>query len=172
MVGLARGTVELEAHDPAWREAYAAEVERVHTLVPDAFLGFEHVGSTAVAGIPAKPVIDMLGFVSDLDAISPLVETLEANGYERRPDDVSDRVFVAKGRPENRTHYLSLVEPESDTAREQVAFRDYLRANPETARAYAELKRDLAGAYPDERSAYTAAKSEFIEDVLERAMDR
>ena len=172
MVGLERGAVELEPHDPAWRDAYETEVERLRGLVGGRVRSFEHVGSTAVEGLLAKPIVDLLAVVDDPDRTDDLVATLEANGYEHRPnDDVPDRVFLAKGPRDNRTHYLSLAERDSDCYREQVAFRDHLRENPAVADEYAERKRELAAEYSDDRKAYTAEKSAFVEEVLGDAME-
>lgn len=171
MVGLERGTVELEPHDPAWRDAYEREVERLHELVGNYVVEFQHVGSTAVEGLPAKPVVDLLAVLDEATDITEVVTTLEANGYEHRPnDDVPDRAFLAKGPRSERTHYLSLVDRDGDCYREQVAFRDYLRAHPGVAEAYADLKRELAAEHPDDRSAYTAEKSAFVERVLADAL--
>ncbi|MFB6236451.1 MAG: GrpB family protein [Halopenitus sp.] len=171
MVGLARGTVDLHDHDPVWRDEYEREVARLRDLLGDRIRDFEHVGSTAVAGVPAKPVVDVLALVDDLADATELVPVLEREGYAHRAnDDVEDRVFLAKGPPTNRTHYLSITAVGSDTHREQVAFRDYLREHPETASAYATLKRSLASEYPDDRASYTAAKAPFIERVLADAL--
>ncbi|ESP88179.1 GrpB family protein [Candidatus Halobonum tyrrellensis] len=170
MVGLERGTVELREWTPAWREAYEREVDRLRPLVGDAVGCFEHVGSTAVEGLAAKPVVDLLATVPDLDDVGGPVATLEANGYERRPDDVSGRVFLAKGPPSRRTHYLSLAEPGSGYRREQLAFRDALRRDPRTAAEYERLKRGLAARFPDDRASYTAGKGEFVERVVGRAL--
>ncbi|USZ68311.1 GrpB family protein [Halorussus salilacus] len=172
MVGLERGTVELREHDPAWTRRYEAEVERLQSVAGDRLRAFEHVGSTAVEGLAAKPVIDLVGTVDSLDDATDLVGVLESHGYEYRPnDEVPDRLFFARGPRSNRTHYLSICERESDTYREQVAFRDYLRENPEAAAEYEALKRDLADAHPDDRAAYTAGKSAFVERALQRALD-
>jgi GrpB-like predicted nucleotidyltransferase (UPF0157 family) len=76
-----------------------------------------------------------------------------------------------KGPRSNRTHYLSLADRRSDTVEEQLAFREYLRANPEVAAEYASLKRRLAAEFPDDRESYTAAKSEFVSEILDRISD-
>jgi len=172
MVGLKRGTVSLVPHDPAWAERYAAEADRLRGLAGGDVLAVHHVGSTAVSGLPAKPIVDLLAIVPSRETARELVPVLEANGYEHRPDDgVADRVFLARGPRSNRTHYLSLTERGSDTCVDQIAFRDYLRANPPVAAAYAGLKRDLAARFPDERAAYTERKGAFVERVLVRARD-
>lgn len=173
MVGLARGTVELEPYDESWVDAYEREAEHLDGLVGDDVEAFEHVGSTAIPGLPAKPIIDLLAVVPDRDTAERVADTLVEYGYERRPNDgVASRVFLAKGPRSNRTHYLSVVTPDSDCYREQVAFRDYLRAHPEVRDAYADLKRDLATEHGDDRAAYTAKKSAFVESVLDVAVTR
>jgi len=169
-LGLARGTVELRAHRPEWHAAYASEADRLRELLGDGLCGVEHVGSTAVEGLPAKPVVDVLGLVADLETAREFVAPLTAAGYEHRPGDVSGRVFLAKGPPSNRTHYLSLAPAGGQIHREQVAFREYLRSHPRTAARYARLKRELATRYPGERDDYTAAKEPFVAEVLSTAL--
>jgi GrpB-like predicted nucleotidyltransferase (UPF0157 family) len=171
MVGLDRERVRVEPADPTWREAYERERRRLDDLIGTDVLGFEHVGSTAVEGLPAKPVIDLLAVVDDVDAARDLLPALEANGYEYRPKpDESERLHLSKGPPDDRTHYLKLVERGSEFHRETAAFRDHLREHPDVAERYAELKRDLAERYPEDRDAYTEAKAEFVEDVLDEAL--
>lgn len=179
-LGLARSTVEVVAHDPRWREAYEREVERLRPQLDSNDAGnggsdadgvrFEHVGSTAVPGLAAKPIVDLLVLVSDRDDAAGVARALEAAGYEERPDDdVSDRRFFVRGPPERRTHYLSLTEVGSDCHREQVAFRDALRADDDLAAEYERHKCRLAEAHPDERSRYTNTKASFVESVLDDA---
>lgn len=169
-LGLSRGTVELRAHRPEWHAVYASEADRLRELLGDRLCGVEHVGSTAVEGLPAKPVVDVLGLVADLETARELVVPLADAGYAHRHGDVSGRVFLAKGPPANRTHYLSLVPVGGRVHREQVAFRDYLRDHPGTAARYARLKWELAARYPQARESYTAAKEPFIEEVLATAL--
>ncbi|WP_290809953.1 GrpB family protein [Halovivax sp.] len=173
MVGLERGTIELVSDRREWVEAYEAEVDRLHSLLGDRVIEFDHVGSTAVEGRTAKPIVDVCGLVESLDAARELIPILEDHGYEHRPtDDVDDRVFLANGPRSRRTHHLSLTTPNSDTHREQLAFRDYLRANPDVATEYEELKRELAERYPNDRARYTEEKSAFVGSALERAPDQ
>lgn len=171
MVGLARGTVELEPYDPGWQDAYAEEVERLRSVAGESITEFQHVGSTAVEGLPAKPVVDLLAVVPALERTDALVEALEASGYECRPDaTVPDRRFLAKGPRSNRTHYLSLTEGDSGYYREAIAFRDALRADDALRDSYAARKRELAARYPKDRDSYTAAKDMFIQGVLDEAI--
>lgn len=172
MVGLERGTVELVPYDDAWNAAFEAEADRLRSALGDRIVALEHVGSTAVDGMAAKPIIDILLVVDDVDDEQRWIDRLEAHDYAFRPDDpVADRLFFAKGPEDDRTHYLSVTERESDTHLEQLLFRDYLRRHPETADEYERLKRELADRFPNDRSAYTERKSQFVRRVLRDARD-
>lgn len=171
MLGLERGTVELVPHQEEWKHRYENEVAHLKAVAGERLLDFEHIGSTAIEGVPAKPIIDILAVVEDLEAVRDLIPAFEESGYEyRADDDVRGRLFFAKGPRTNRTHYLSLAERDSDFYDEKIAFREYLRAHPEVAEQYASIKRALAEKYPETREKYTAEKSDFIRDVLDRAM--
>jgi len=169
MIGLERGTVELVPYQGEWPERYEREVERLTDIAGDRFVEFEHIGSTAIEGMPAKPIIDILAVVEDLDETEAVTPALERHGYERRPDTVGERLFFAKGPRASRTVYLSVAEMESDFYHEKIAFRDHLRESPELAERYASVKKRLAEKYPGDRDKYTAEKGEFIRGVLNRA---
>ena len=171
MVGLERGKVELENHREEWRREYGKEVSRLKSIAGAKIEGFEHIGSTSVEGIKAKPVIDMIAVVESLEDADKLVSVLEDNGYEHRPNgDMEDRIFLAKGPENKRTHYLSLTEKESDFYQRTTAFRDYLNSHPAEAEKYCELKEELAEKHSDERGKYTEKKDEFIEKVTSKAL--
>lgn len=171
MIGLERGTVELCEYRPGWKDLYEKEVNRLQSIVGDRILAFEHIGSTAIEGVAAKPIIDLLAVVPDRGEARNLIPVLEEHDYEYRPNgDTRDRLFFAKGPPTNRTHYLSLTERESDFYTEKLAFREHLRTHPDVAAEYVTLKRSLADDYPDDRSAYTHRKGPFIETVLRKAL--
>jgi len=165
--------IELVPPNPDWPERFAEEAARLRAILPaELLIDLEHIGSTAVPGLPAKPVIDLLAIVRDLDAAKArLVAPLEAAGYayrDRGPD--TDRLFFVKGLPPSaphRTHHLHIME-EGPGALKHLAFRDYLRDHPGEAGRYAELKRDLASRFRDDREAYTEGKGDFIEEVLDR----
>jgi GrpB-like predicted nucleotidyltransferase (UPF0157 family)/predicted TPR repeat methyltransferase len=169
-IGLTRGLVRLAPHHPGWARLFAEEASRVRNALGDAALRIEHVGSTAVAGIPAKPILDIIAAVADVGDAADAVRRLEAIGYELIPEDpVVDRVFLVKGSPDARQIHLSLAEPASACWRDHVLFRDCLRAQPRTAAAYAVLKAQLAARYPADRTAYTAGKAAFIQEVIAAA---
>ena len=170
MVGLDRQQVRIESHRKAWHECYRVETDRLSRGIADDTIRFEHVGSTAVEGLPAKPVIDILATVDSIDTADSLVEPLGEMGYELRPDD-RDRLFFARGAAESRTQYLHVAEAESAYATQMVVFRDHLRENPDVAAAYAELKRSLAEQFPEDRDSYTEGKSAFVTRVLDELPD-
>ena len=169
MVGLERGTVELESYQEEWTELYREEVAWLKDIAGDWFLDFAHIGSTAIEGMPAKPIIDILAVIEDLDVAEALIPTLEEHGYEYRPGDIEGRLFFAKGPRTNRSIYLSITENGSDFYNEKIAFRDYLRKHPEAAEQYASLKKRAAKKYPKDREKYTAEKGDFIQAILDRA---
>ena len=133
-----------------------------------AILAVHHVGSTAVPGLCAKPILDVLVSVPDFEDAKRLIEPLHALDYEFRPDEeIPDRHYFR--RPpggEIRTHHLSLAEPGSRYHRVTLAFRDALRRDPELAAAYARLKLTLAQRFPRNRPAYIEGKTEFVMHVL------
>lgn len=167
--------IELVPPNPDWPRRFAEEAARLRTIIPeDLLIDLEHIGSTAIPGMPAKPVIDILATVTDLDAASArLVGPLEAAGYAfwaENPD--ADRLFFVKGLPPSaprRTHHLHIMEPGPGALR-HIAFRDHLRADPADAARYAALKTGLAARFADDREAYTEAKGAFVAGILDAAV--
>ncbi|MEU9741176.1 GrpB family protein [Micromonospora chersina] len=167
--------VQVQMYDPSWPERYAEEAELLTRALAGSLLAVEHVGSTAVPGLAAKPVIDILAAVQDFNEFPALVERLQKIGYTYTPeseaDDPSRRVF-RKG-PEDltrlRTHHLHVTEQGSDYWRRLVAFRDHLRANPEDAASYVTLKRELAARHAADPGRYTRDKRDFVREIERRA---
>lgn len=162
--------IEIIAYDPAWPALFEAEAARLRTVLPGGLLlGLEHVGSTAVPGLAAKPVIDIAGVVVDVgEARRMAVEPLAEAGYAfwaENPD--LERLFFVRGLPPapHRTHHLHLMAA-GPTLDRHLSFRDRLIARPDTAARYAALKQELAVAHLADREAYTAAKKAFIDAVL------
>ena len=131
--------------------------------------GIEHVGSTAVPGLIAKPVVDVAIAYANRDALATIRAALATAGYEDRGDqgDAGGRMFV-KGPPSCRTHHLHLVSANSRQWRGYLAFRDALRADQTLRRRYAALKIELAGRFAEDRAAYTDGKDAFVRGVLGR----
>jgi GrpB-like predicted nucleotidyltransferase (UPF0157 family) len=167
-----RGTqpVEVVDYDPDWPRAYAEERDRVAAAIGDSILAIEHVGGTAVPGLPAKPVIDLMVGVEDIERAGPAVAGLINLGYEYVPElesQLPDRRYFRRGNPE--THHVHMVAVSSDYWEGHLLFRDYLREHPQAAEEYGKLKRGLAGRFPLDREAYRAGKVPFIDTVVAAA---
>lgn len=161
--------VRISSYDPAWPGLFERERSALERVLGESVTGgIHHVGSTSVPGLEAKPIIDILVGVADLERarayIAPLAE-LEYMYSPYRPDEM---LWFCKPDPAHRTHHLHLVPTESPRFRSEIAFRDYLRRHPEVADDYASLKRRLSVEFRRDREAYTEAKAEFIGEILDR----
>jgi len=169
--------IEIVDYDAQWPERFEAEKRHLEACLPgDVVLRIEHFGSTAVPGLAAKPIIDILVQVSDFQAMRErVVPVLEAQGYEYfwRPtlgDDTPPYYgWFIKRDPLSgkRTHHIHMVEAGLTEHWDRLQFRDHLIAHPETAQRYAEVKRAASAEHPNDRAAYTRAKSEFIAEIMQ-----
>ena len=159
-------------YDPRWPGLFEEERLAVEAAVGTWAEEVEHVGSTAVPGLDAKPVIDVMAGVRSLEDSPILVERLAGIGYEYRGEaGIPGRLFFRKLRGSERTHHLHVFELGGGEWDRHILFRDYLREHPEAAREYARLKRDLAARFYHDREAYTDAKTDFISAVVDKARD-
>jgi GrpB-like predicted nucleotidyltransferase (UPF0157 family) len=162
-------------YDPRWPELFDEERARIERAIGPFTLEIEHIGSTAVPGLAAKPVIDIMVGVRSLEDSPVLVERLSGIGYRYLPE--LERVFplrryFRKPRGGRRTHQIHLVErTNAEWWDRHVLFREHLRGHPEVTEEYARLKRELSGRFREDREAYTSAKTEFIRECLRRAED-
>lgn len=166
---MADALVQVVDHDPSWPIRFAEEAARVSAVMARWLAGpVEHVGSTSVPGLAAKPVVDMLAAVEWLKDAPAIVDALEAAGWVFWPDDPGRdfRLWFLRPRPEARTHHLQVLQRDDAHAVALLAFRDALRADECLRSAYAQLKCQLAEQYPNNRNAYTNAKSDFVAGVL------
>jgi GrpB-like predicted nucleotidyltransferase (UPF0157 family) len=168
-----REEISIVSYDPAWRRLYETEAAFLRRKLPKSIVSkIEHFGSTAVPGLAAKPVIDMLVQVSSLlETQEQVVPILEAEGYDYfwRTDVSPAYAWFIKRNPEGkRTHHLHMVEADSKLW-ERLYFRDYLREFPEEANRYSELKKLLAEKYTNDRVGYTAGKAEYVVSITEKA---
>jgi GrpB-like predicted nucleotidyltransferase (UPF0157 family) len=167
-LGLERGRVRVIAYDARWPDVFQQTAAEIRALVGDAVLAIEHVGSTAVPGLSAKPILDVLVGVADFEAALDLVPRLATLGFEFRPDeDIPDRHYFRKLAGSRRTHHLSLAEPGSRHYRRTVVFRDALREDPECRTAYDRLKLELAVQFPEDRERYLDGKTAFVLGILD-----
>ena len=162
-------------YDEAWPSLYEEERARIERVIGPWVEEIEHVGSTAVPGLAAKPVIDIMVGVRSLKDSPILVERLVGIGYEYVPDFervLPFRRYLRKIREGRRTHQIHLVErSNAEWWDRHLLFRDYLRVHPEVAEEYAHLKYELSSRFGEDREAYTDAKTEFISEVVRRAQE-
>lgn len=168
-LGLQRGIVILLRHQPAWSEAFKVEKSQLQTALGN--LPIEHVGSTAVNGLVAKPIIDIAVAVDSFAEVERLIVPLSALGYEYKGEAGTPgrRLFV-KGPAEKRTVYLHFGLPDGEYG-SLIKFRDILRTRPDLIKAYNDLKQTLATKFAKDRKAYTSGKSELIQAVLVQFKD-
>lgn len=174
-----REDVAITPYDPRWPELFRQEKEHLFSLLPWDLVGrIEHFGSTAVPGLAAKPIVDVLVEVADLERTrSEVAPLLEAKGYDYfwRPTHGEEGppfyAWFIKRQPESglRTHHIHMVEPDFTEHWDRLLFRDYLIEHPKVAREYERLKLNLASAYPKDRLAYTDGKTKFVADVTNQA---
>ncbi|WP_198170529.1 GrpB family protein [Deinococcus arboris] len=169
-LGLRRGLVQLRPSSPEYPTLFAAERERVAQALGPLALEIEHVGSTSVPGLVAKPVLDLAVAVSGAGQMPQCRGPLTRLGSTFRGDPAGQgEAFYALGPDDARTHYLHLLPITHPHWRAYLVFRGALRADPELRGAYADLRLALARAHPEARTEYTARKGAFIEGVLRQA---
>jgi len=157
--------VTIAPYDPAWPQKYEAEKNQIAAALGDRVTAIHHIGSTAIPGLAAKPIIDIMIAVSQLEAAIECIAPLSDLGYAfiDYPQN-TDRRFFRKGVP--RSHHVHIVAQGSAELKNHLAFRDALRANPEWRDQYAALKFDLAERHRTDRAQYTESKTEFVRRVL------
>lgn len=159
--------IEIVAYDPRWVELFKRESDILHTLFPDSIT--EHIGSTSVVGLDAKPIVDiMVGFETlNSEEITPVIESI---GYEHWKEDTfqHERLFFTKWDSEKkeRLMHIHATVIGSEFWKDQLAFRNILRTKPQVAEEYAILKKQLAEKFKEDRDGYTEAKTAFIRSVL------
>ena len=154
-------------YDPRWPERFAAEREALSAaLGPEVASDIHHVGSTAVPGLAAKPTVDILVGVPDLEGARRYFEALQQLEYQYAPYLPEQMHWFCKPSPRQRLFHLHLVPADSPRYRQELAFRDRLREDHGLAKEYEELKVSLADRFPDDREAYTEGKGEFIRHAL------
>jgi GrpB-like predicted nucleotidyltransferase (UPF0157 family) len=158
------GRVTVAPPDPAWPAAFEAERARIQAALPQA-LHLEHIGSTSVPDLPAKPIVDLMLGLEDFWDATRWLSGMEGLGYRHFPDVSTEwRLFMGHGDP--RMHHLHIVAFDAPEWRRLLSFRDRLRADAELRQAYAAEKQRLCTLHEYDRAAYTAAKAPFIQGVL------
>jgi GrpB-like predicted nucleotidyltransferase (UPF0157 family) len=163
--------VEVVPHDPRWRDAFEAEARRVAAALGENVVAVQHIGSTAIPNIYAKPIIDLLVEVRDIAEVDGRSPAMESLGYEVMGEyGIPGRRYFRKDNREGiRTHHIHAFESGSAEVERHLAFRDYMIAHPLEAQRYSELKRRLAKEHPQSLEGYMDGKDGFIKEMNRRA---
>lgn len=160
------------AYDPLWPPEFERAASETVAALGTTLISIHHIGSTSIPGMHAKPVIDMLAVVADLNGLDERSAELEKLGYEVMGEfGIPGRRYFRRDDPTGRrTHQIHAFAEGSPHIRRHLAFRDFMRVHPKYANQYSELKQRLAGAYPNDMEAYMDGKDAFIKQMEERAL--
>ncbi|MBP3630287.1 MAG: GrpB family protein [Clostridia bacterium] len=169
MLGLHKDKVELHPYDEQWAIEFQKEKQILQGLLSGIALDIQHVGSTSIPGISAKPIIDIAVAVKDLGDLEKVIPVLQNAGYDVK-NSIEDKgeVLGAKGSPECRTHYIHIEPQGSEYWNNHILFRDYLLNHPEYISQYETMKQGVLEQFK-ERKLYTAHKNDFIKKILDLA---
>ena len=170
-LGLCRGKVVVEPHDSEWEINAQQTITMLKKILGTLILDAQHIGSTSIRSICAKPIIDIVVGVSSFHVLPEMIQLLENNGFIYRGQDQPDQYLFICGDNDVRTHHIHVVIHGSNVWNDYVNMRDYLNRHVEDAAAYSALKEFLAKQYPDDRGTYTAMKSDMIKEILMKASD-
>ena len=168
-MGLDKNLVRLEAPNPDWPTMFLAEAEAIRERFGKLALSIEHVGSTSIPGIYAKPIIDIAVGVKKLKDFERVRAQFEVAPYSVKPDPSPGEQLIRKGEESNRLVLIHVMELNGKRYQDTILFRDYLRTHPNVAREYEKLKQSLAKRFANDRPSYTAAKNDFIQAILRQA---
>jgi len=162
--------IVIEKYTPNWALQFKEEYRLIKNIILDKALAIEHIGSTSVEGLGAKPILDIMVGVHDLKEVDKYIEPLEQIGYEHVfHKEFPNRRFFRKGLWRAGTHHLHIYKHESEDWSNNILFRNYLRTHPDTLQQYYQLKKTLAEKHHSDRVTYTNAKAPFITNVIQKA---
>ena len=163
--------VRIVPHDPRWANEFEREAKRLRAVFGEAALAIHHIGSTAVPGLAAKPIVDVLPVVRDIGVVDALIDALAALGYTARGEfGLPGRRYFMRDVDGSRTHNVHVYEAGNPEVKRHLAFRDYMISHPEEARAYGRLKEELARRFPTDLEAYMDGKDAFVGEGERRAL--
>lgn len=171
VIGLKRGEVKLAPYSDEWGVIADGIIKELNNILAEIAVDIQHIGSTAVKGMAAKPIIDIVVGVRNIKDIEKYIPRLEESGYIKRPRDVENQeLFVCGDFSQNtRTCHIHIVKYNEEAWNNYIKLRDYLISDRCKAKEYERLKKKLAERYPDNRTAYTKGKSNLIESFIEEA---
>jgi GrpB-like predicted nucleotidyltransferase (UPF0157 family) len=170
MLGLHKDKVELFSYNEAWKLEFEREKEILSNILKDNALDIQHIGSTAIPGLCAKPIIDVAVAVANLEKLKELIPLMLSSGYDVLDSiETKGEILARKGSSECRTHYIHIEVINSEYWKNHILFRDYLLKYPENIKLYEQIKQKFAADYKDDRKKYTEEKNAFIKNILKLA---
>lgn len=167
-LGLERGKTELLPHDNEWKTETERVIRILWKVIPEA-RDIQHVGSTAIKSISAKPIADIAVALDDVQSVISHIGELAEYGIIYRGSDVPDQILFIIGDGSIRTHHIHIVKWHGKAWDNYIMFRDYMNSHPDKAAEYEKLKKQLTSSFPDNRRAYTEGKAGFIEKIITEA---
>ncbi|MGD2176345.1 MAG: GrpB family protein [Anaerolineae bacterium] len=162
--------ITVVTHDARWSDLFQEEANGLGAILGQEVVAIHHIGSTAIPGIYAKPIIDILVEVQDIERIDTFNRDMIERGYVPKGEfGIRGRRFFIKGTEESRTHHVHVFQTGNPEFERHLEFRDYLRAHPEEAQAYSRLKQELARRFPHDIDSYTAGKDDLINKLERKA---
>jgi GrpB-like predicted nucleotidyltransferase (UPF0157 family) len=161
--------VGVVSYNSNWKKMYKEESEKIKNVLSDIIIDIHHIGSTAIPGIKAKPVVDILVEVEDIEGVNQYNHKMKELGYEAMGEyGIPKRRFFRKG-GNNRTHHIHVFQLGNKEIERHINFKEYLIAHPKKAREYSKLKEKLANKYNYDVENYTNSKSDFIKEIDKKA---
>ncbi|MEO1769878.1 GrpB family protein [Candidatus Enterococcus ferrettii] len=176
-LGLKRNTTELIDHDVEWEKIAAQTIQRLWKIFGSMAIDIQHIGSTSIKNIKAKPIIDIAVAIADFEVLKPLIPELEENNFSYRGWFIVERIAVLnvyeqlKTGDRITTHHIHIVKADSSEWQNHINFRDYLNVHPSVAKAYEAIKVELAAKHPydEDRKTYNDGKNAFITQTINDA---
>ena len=168
LLGLKRRELLVFPYREEWKTLFEKEKRDLEEAIGDYIEDIQHVGSTSIPGMPAKPILDIAIAVKDFEEARICIEPLCKMGYTFKGENgIPRRHYFLKGEP--CTHHIHLLEKDSEEWEKLILFRDYLRTHQNTAEEYKKLKRHLSERHREDRKVYQAAKTDFVEAVIRKS---
>lgn len=165
--------IEVVPHNPNWAAMFQAEADQLASIFGSEAVAIEHIGSSAIPGIKAKPIIDILVAVKNIAEVDNFNGQMIGLGYEPRGEyGIPGRRYFSTDRAAaDRPRHVHAFQSDNPEVARHIDFRDYMRAHPDDAHAYSRLKENLAEKYPNDRESYTNGKSDFIREMDRKAAE-
>ncbi|WP_413299602.1 GrpB family protein [Bacillus sp. 1P10SD] len=163
--------VEVCSYNEKWSNMFSEEAEKLKRIFRNEIVDIYHIGSTAVPGLKAKPIIDIMPVVNDINMIDTFIPNMQEIGYESKGENgISGRRYFQKG-GDNRSHHIHIYQVGSDEIKRHLVFRDYLRNHPNEKKAYGELKEKLAQQFSYDIESYISGKDCHVKDIELKALE-